>query len=369
MKPMTLRTLSYMSLAVLAGCVQPNAPESTAYRQRIFAEHLDGPQAVAPISDDTVLVAERSGRVLFVRSGTRVNLGNVSVRDAPILFVNEDGYIQGLKDLVAVPGQSQTFLWCMTTADGPRIRWTVGRLHLVPDGIRSPSMTNAVIWQSEPQAWRLGGMSPFSGCRMAFSGDDVIVAMGANDRHTGSGRIMRISMTNRHTPLLVSTGHRNPGGIVIKDGITWEVEFGPAGGDELNMIVPGADYGWPFVSRGEPQEDGEPQGTGSTKVFLESRAGSVDPVVSWTPSINPSSLTAWRGKLYMGTLTGDVTELDIDGSKVSAQRQFLHLGDRIRDVRASRDGRSLWVLTDGPDAQLLLVSPSQRSGESDPGRP
>ncbi len=354
---MLLRTLGQMSLTALAGCAQCGASETAAYKQAVFVRHLEGPQAVAPISDDTALVAERSGRVLFVKGGTRADLGNISVRDAPILFVNEDGYIQGLKDLVAIPDQNQTFLWCMTTADGPRIRWTVGRLHLVSDGSGSPSMTNAMLWQSEPQAWRPGAMSPFSGCRMAVDGDDVIVAMGANDRNTGSGRVMRISLTSRHAPRLMSTGHRNPGGIIIRDGILWEVEFGPTGGDELNRIVQGANYGWPFVSGGEPQEDGEPRGTGSARAFLKSRAGSVDPVVSWTPSINPSSLTLWRGQLYMGTLTGDVTEIEVDGSKVSAQRQFLHLDDRIRDVRASRDGKSLWVLTDGPDARLLLVSP------------
>ena len=146
---------------------------------------------------------------------------------------------------------------------------------------------------------------------------------------------------------------------MIKDGNIWEVEFGSAGGDELNLIVPGGDYGWPKVSKGEPQDDGEPQGSGTAQHFLARRAGSIEPTVSWTPSINPAGMTVWRDKIYISALVGSVIELTMRGPKVVAQRRFLDIGDRVRDVRASRDGTSLWVLTDGPDARLILIEPKK----------
>ena len=353
------RATIIMSSVVLTNCASSSTPKAIKYSQSLFAAHLAEPQAIAPMSDGALLIAERSGKIIYIKRNSRIDLGSITKAGAEIAYVSDQGNTEGLKDLVPVPGSVHQFVWCATTQSGSKIRWSVGRLVLATSANQAPAMANSIIWQSGPQVWKKGAgpAGAFSGCRIVFDGNDLLVVTGANDRHSGSGRIMRISLARAHAPIVVSTGHRNPGGVVVKDGNIWEVEFGSAGGDELNRIIPGGDYGWPQVSKGEPQDDGEPQGPGTIKHFLGSRAGSIDPTVSWTPSINPAGMTVWNGKIYIATLVGSVIELTTRGTKVVSQRQFLEIGDRVRDVRASRDGRSLWVMTDGPDARLILVEP------------
>ena len=355
-----LRAAVVVAFISLSGCTSSLSPSPVRYRQIVFTEHLIEPQAVAPISYDSVLVAGRSGKIVYVKRDGRVDLGDIKVAGAAIAYLSEPGNTEGLKDLVPLPKTVDQFVWCATTRSGRKIRWSVGRLNLSTNTQNAPQMINSVIWQSDPQIWKkgVGALGAFSGCRIAVRDNDLLVAMGANDRISGSGRIMRISLDRGHASAIVSTGHRNPGGIVVKDGKIWEVEFGSTGGDELNLIVPHGDYGWPQVSKGEPQGDGEPRGTGTAKHFLASRPGSIDPTVSWTPSINPAGMTVWGGKLYISALVGSVLELTTRGTEVVSQRRFLEIGDRVRDVRASRDGRSLWVMTDGPDARLIRVEPN-----------
>ena len=345
-----------IAVAVLAGVpgasAQGGAPGSDGYARRRFAAHLDRPEAVVPLGEDAVLVAERSGRVLWLDGGLRSELGTIHVPGLQIFYVPERPYTEGLKDLVPVPGQPGVYLWGMTTGSSAEaVRWTVGRARIGTGPGRPATVESEVLWQSEPQPWTRGTLSPFSGCRMAVEGEDVLVAMGANSRAVGSGRVMRIALAGGHAPQVVSTGHRNPSGVVFRSGVLWEVEHGPKGGDELNVIVAGGDYGWPAVSQGGSDDEYHPS-------FLGSRPGSVDPVVTWTPAIAPSSLTCWRGKLYVGALRGEaVIELTVDGERVVSQRRVLELGQRVRDVRAGSDDRVLWVLTDGPDAELFQVTP------------
>lgn len=319
---------------------------------RVFARGLDRPEAVVPIGDDAVLVAERSGRVLLLNGFTRSDLGTVAVHGLTVFYVPERPYTEGLKDMIAAPGQPGAFFWCMTTGTAEAMRWTVGRAR-IGTGRGQPAMANEVVWQSEPQSWTRSSPPPFSGYRLAAEGDDIIVAMGANNRAAGAGRIMRISASNAHAPRVVSTGHRNPSGLVLMSGTLWEVEHGPKGGDELNIIIPGGDYGWPAVSKGDP-DDQEHQG------FERTRSGSVDPVAAWTPAIAPSSMTGWNGKLYVGTLKGTgVIELTVDGNNVLSQKRILETSERVRDVRASPNSNVLWVLTDGPNASLLQLAPAR----------
>lgn len=319
------------------------------YTRRLVASGLDRPQAVAQIGDSSVLVAERSGRVLRFEGGTRTDLGTISLPGARPYYVATSSYTEGLKDLIPVPGRSGEFLWCMTTGSAEAVRWTVGR-----GRITAPeTMRNEVVWQSPPQPWTASNPPPFSGCRMVLDGQDVVVATGANSRAVASGRIVRVPLSGSRAPQVISTGHRNPGGVALRAGTLWEVEHGPRGGDELNVILPGRDYGWSAVSSGTPDDQYHSS-------FLKSRAGTTDPVFTWTPAIAPSGLTVWRDKLYVSTLQGgSVIEVTVNGNRAVSQRKALDFGTRVRDVRASRGGQGLWVLTDGPGAELYLVTPGQ----------
>ena len=97
--------------------------------------------------------------------------------------------------------------------------------------------------------------------------------------------------------------------------------------------------------------------------FLPSRSGSIDPVLSWSPSLNPAGMTVWRGKIYVSALSGSVVEITTSGNKVASQRRFLEIGDRVRDVRAARNDQALWILTDGPDARLIAGEPTEAAGQ------
>ncbi len=359
-EPTSLRALANRAAAALQVAVIVLHPaiaradetpgEASNATPRVFARGLERPEAVVPISGDAALVAERSGRVLLLDGSTRSDLGTIAVPGSTVFYVPERPYTEGLKDLIVAPGQPGTFYWCMTTGTTEAIRWTVGRTR-IETGRGQPSMANEVVWQSEPQPWTRSSPPPFSGCRLAAEGDGIIVAMGANGRAAAGGRIMRISASNAHQPQVLSTGHRNQSGLALMSGTLWEVEHGPKGGDEVNIIVPGGDYGWPAVSSGDP-DDQEHQG------FLRTRPGSIDPVTTWTPAIAPSSMTGRNEKLYIGMLRGGVIELTVNGTTVMSQKRVLQTSERVRDVRAGPGPAMLWVLTDGPNASLLQLAPA-----------
>ena len=165
-------------------------------------------------------------------------------------------------------------------------------------------------------------------------------------------------------PEIWSYGHRNPQGLAINpaDGKLWEQEHGAMGGDEINIISPGKNYGWPLVSYGV-NYDGSAVGTGKQQM-----AGVEDPLWHWTPSIAPSGLTFytgdlfanWKGSLFNGALKFQLlSRLEIkDGKVVREERLLQGLNERIRDVRQGPDG-ALYLLTDNNVGRILRVTPAK----------
>jgi glucose/arabinose dehydrogenase len=164
-------------------------------------------------------------------------------------------------------------------------------------------------------------------------------------------------------PEIWSYGHRNPQGLAINpaDGKLWEQEHGPMGGDEINLIVPGHNYGWPLVCYGV-NYDGTPVGTGkATMVGVE------DPLWHWTPSIAPSGMAfytgnlfpSWKGSLFNGALKSEMlVRLELKGDKVVIEERLLQdLRERIRDVRQGPDG-ALYLLTDNRSGRVLRIVPA-----------
>jgi glucose/arabinose dehydrogenase len=165
-------------------------------------------------------------------------------------------------------------------------------------------------------------------------------------------------------PEIWSYGHRNPQGLAINpaDGKLWEQEHGAKGGDEINLIVAGHNYGWPLVSHGV-NYDGSPVGTGKATM-----AGVDDPLWDWTPSIAPSGMAfytgdlfpAWKGNLFNGALKFQLlSRLEIkDGKVIKEERMLQGLNERIRDVRQGPDG-ALYLLTDNSAGRILRVAPAK----------
>jgi len=163
-------------------------------------------------------------------------------------------------------------------------------------------------------------------------------------------------------PEIYSYGHRNPQGLIgnVGDGQIWSIEQGPRGGDELNLITGGANYGWPLVTYGINYD-------GTIISDRTSAPGMVDSVYHWVPSVAPASLVAysgnvmpedWRGNLLIGTLVGEcLIRLELTNGVVTKEERYLHHNiGRIRDVAVGPDGY-LYLLTDGTEASLFRLEP------------
>lgn len=160
----------------------------------------------------------------------------------------------------------------------------------------------------------------------------------------------------------ISQGHRNQQGIVLRDGILYVSEHGPRGGDELNLITKGQDYGWPAVTFGEPYSSGDyvrPKVTGSHEGFAK-------PVTNWVPSVAPTELIAlpqgalwgnWQTQLVMGTLREEsLIFIQLRNRTTVGVIEKINVGERIRDLDLASDGRILATTDSG---QLLIIAPTQ----------
>jgi glucose/arabinose dehydrogenase len=164
-------------------------------------------------------------------------------------------------------------------------------------------------------------------------------------------------------PEIWSYGHRNVQAAALHpvSGKLWTIEHGARGGDELNIPLPGRNYGWPVITYGRDYS-GFKIGEGTAKAGME------QPVYYWDPSIAPSGMAfyagelfpEWKGNLFVGALRGAALHrLVLDGEKVVGEEALLRdLGERIRDVRVGPDG-ALWLLTDNPQGRVLHVVPGR----------
>jgi glucose/arabinose dehydrogenase len=165
-------------------------------------------------------------------------------------------------------------------------------------------------------------------------------------------------------PEIWAYGLRNAEGLAFNpaDGKLWEQEHGPMGGDEINIIEKGKNYGWPLVSYGL-NYDGTPVGTG--KATMD---GVTDPLWHWTPSIAPSGMAfytgdlfpGWKGSLFNGALKFQLlSRLELKGDKVVKEERLLQgLNERVRDVRQGPDG-ALYLLTDNSAGRILRLVPAK----------
>jgi glucose/arabinose dehydrogenase len=159
-----------------------------------------------------------------------------------------------------------------------------------------------------------------------------------------------------------SFGHRNPQGLAFRPDTDelWEHEHGPRGGDEVNIIKKGANYGWPVIGFGIDY-------SGAKIHASTAKTGMEQPLKYWVPSIAPSGMAfyqgslfpAWKGNLFVGALAGEkLVRLTLDHDKVLGEEVLLHaMRERIRDVRNGPDG-ALYLLTDSDNGRILRLKPA-----------
>jgi glucose/arabinose dehydrogenase len=340
------------------------------------------PWSLAFLPDGRMLVTERPGRMRIVTRG-----GHLSqpISGVPQVYdSSQAGLLDVILDHDYTSNNRVYFCYAEPFEGGGRIAVAQGRL---VEGDRLVDRTDPrlvavkiIFHQKGPVSHGLN-----IGCRIVQAKDgNLFVTLGDHfsakelaqklDNHIG--KIVRITPDGQAPPdnPFVGTlgalpeiwayGLRNPEGLAFNpaDGKLWEQEHGPKGGDEINIIEKGANYGWPVVSFGV-NYDGTPVGAGQ-----QHHAGMIDPVWHWTPSIAPSGMAfytgdlfpGWKGSLLNGALKFELlSRLMLDGDKaVKEERMLQGLHERIRDVRQGPDG-ALYLLTDNEAGRILRVAPAK----------
>lgn len=353
--------------------------EGPAIHVQTVADGLVHPWAIAFLPDGGMLVTERPGSLRHVTAEGEVS---APIQGVPEVDARDQG---GLLDVVLDPDFEQNRLVYLSYAeagDGGNST-AVARGTLSEDA--SALSEVEVIFRQQP---KLPSTMHF-GSRLAFDGEGhLFVALGerfderfrgqAQDLDSHLGKIVRINpdgsvpednpFVGREgaLPEIWSYGHRNIQAAAInpETGVLWEIEHGPKGGDELNIVEPGENYGWPVVSLGV-NYDGTPVGEG-----LRHAEGMVDPVHSWTPVIAPSGMIfyqgdafpEWQGDLFVGGLASQaLVRLELEGNQVAGEERLLEsLGLRMRDV-AEGPGGAIYVATDEDNGEILRIEPADET--------
>ncbi|WP_395142530.1 PQQ-dependent sugar dehydrogenase [Schlegelella aquatica] len=357
--------------AVVAGLVpvRPAAAQNPALRVVTVAKGLQHPWGLAFLPDGRMLVTERPGRLRLVGPDGRLG---PPVEGVPKVVAEGQG---GLLDVVLDPRFADNGLlyWSYAEAGEGGTGTAVARGRL--QGQRLSEV--AVIFRQQP---KVGGSAHF-GSRLVFDRQGkLFVTLGdrfryrdqAQDLGVHLGKIVRIEPDGRvpadnpfvgragARPEIWSYGHRNVQGAALhpQTGELWTHEHGPQGGDEVNVVLPGRNYGWPVVTYGREYGTGLKIGEGTDKPGME------PPLVHWEPSIAPSGMAfltsdrypGWKGSLFVGALRAQVlVRLELDGRRVVREERLLPtLNERLRDVRQGPDGW-LYLLTDSEDGRILRV--------------
>lgn len=364
----TICTLTVVDVA----SAQTFSSEHHEFRVTTVARGLVHPWSLAFLPNGDMLVTERVGRLRIIRNG---ELRPMPVAGVPEVELGGQG---GLLDIALHPKFAENrLIYLSYAAAGEGGSGTeVARAHLIDDELVDLER----IMDVRPKS--IGGRH--FGSRLLFGRDGYLYVTAGEranrDRAQNlgdlAGSIMRITddggvppdnpFVGRADarPEIYTYGNRNPQGLAMhpETGQIWEAEHGPKGGDEINILVAGTNYGWPVISYGRSYSGAE-IGEGTAK------AGMAQPARHWgVPAISPSGMAfytggdfpSWRDNMFLGALSGRVLiRLVLDGTEIVHEERLLEdFGERIRDVRQGPDG-SLYLLTDSPKGRLLRLDPIQ----------
>lgn len=342
------------------------------FRLRTVVEGLATPWSVDWLPDGRMLVTELPGRLRVVQDG---RLLSAAVTGTPTVRYRGQG---GLMDVRVHPGY-ETNGWVYLAYSEPASNAQsrdVSMTTVVRGRLRGLQWTDEqVIWRAPLWSFRPGNIH--FGCRLVFGPDGCLYfshgerghGQDAQDLTRPNGKIHRLLEDGRVPPdnpfagraegmaSIWSYGHRNPQGLAFhpETGELWETEHGPRGGDELNVILKGRNYGWPVITYGM-NYDGTPI-TARTE-----HEGMEQPVVHWTPSIAVCGMDFYRGNRFVrwrhhlfvtGLASQELRRLQLHGHRVVEQEIVFKGIGRVRDVASGPDG-FLYVVLNGPDRVVRL---------------
>ena len=359
-------TLLGSSLVLCAGAVT-----AADYQVETLADGLSNPWSLAFLPDGGMLVTERSGQLRLIDAAGQLRAEPVA--GVPEAFVNGQS---GLMEVALAPDFAESGELFLSYSCGTR---DANHTCLAAATFNGEALENThEIFRVQPAK---KGSAHYGG-RIAFLPDNtLLLTLGdgfdyreqAQNTANHLGSIVRLNRDGSAPednpfvgqadamPELYSIGHRNVQGILVDDaGRVFSHEHGPRGGDEINLIEAGKNYGWPKITYGIDYN-------GSQISPYTELPGLEQPLVYWDPSIAPSGMTLyqgelfpeWQGSLLVSALAGkEVRRVELKGNTAGEQESlFTELGERFRDVRTGPDG-AVYLLTDSPSGQLLRVVPA-----------
>ncbi len=362
-----VRILIALTLLVSSHVLADDMPP---YKIETVVGGLSHPWSITFLPGGDYLVSEKSGSLRRVSPDGRA--GNAIGGVPETYFASQGGFFDVVLDPAYEENQTiyLSFAYGTPEANGTRIvRATLGESSLSdvePIFTVSPLKDTPVHY---------GGKIAFlpDGTLLMTTGDGFNYREQPMNPASQLGKTIRINTDGSvppdnpfvddesANPAIFTLGHRNPQGLAVDgDGRIWLHEHGAQGGDELNLLKPGANYGWPATTYGVNY-------SGAYVSPFRTAPGIEAPVTHWTPSIAPSGLAAYtgdafpafRGDLFVGALVDqDIKRLEMEGTELVRETSvFDEIGERVRDVRMGPDG-FLYVLTDGEGGKILRISPA-----------
>lgn len=353
----------------LTACMEPQpAPDiierpMADFNIEVVTDGLKNPWAVM-LKGDGYLITERGGALYEVNSGIKTEISGLP----------KDIYVEGQAGLFDI----------VTRGDRVFISYAYGDAEANGTALISAKLNGNALTDTKTlfRATPPKDTNAHFGGRIAFLPDDTLVLTtgegfkyreAAQDLNSHLGKTVRLTLNGgvpQDNPKLgdkrqvYSYGHRNVQGLAYdsETGKLWSHEHGPRGGDELNLIQPGENYGWPIASKGLDYN-------GAKITPHETHPGMRDGVHVWTPSIAASGLAIYRGDMFPewegdalvgGLVSKDIRVVDLeDGKSVGEISILSDIGARIRDVRVANDGAILVLTDDKTNGQLLRITPKK----------